>query len=289
MDSENDNSADETREAPYTGAGAVLRQAREAEGLSLADIAGRTRIPLRQLEVIEAGEFDTLPSRTYAIGFARSYARNLGLDEVRVTDAVRAELGDAAEQRLPARKGMEPGDPAKLPSRGLAWAAAVAAVLLALGLFAWFGNIFQAGRGIDPLPIERGDTPAQGAAAQAANVPSAAPAAVRPQGGDVVFTATEDRVWVRFYEPDGERLFERTLAMGESFTVPAQANDPRINTGRPDALAVTIGGAPAMRLAERPILMNGEPVSAAALRARASVAAPAAQPIVPANAAPRTN
>ncbi len=264
MDSEQEHSADQSRDEPYNGAGQMLRAARQDQGLALSDIASRTRIPLRQLEVIESGAFDALPSRTYAIGFARTYARSVGLDEAPITQAVRDELGDVPEPRMAVATNMEPGDPAKLPSRGLAWAAGIAAVLLALGLFAWFGNNFGAGEGGPPLvagPVDEAlpQEPAE-TASQAQTTPAADAA--------VVFTALADGVWVRLYEEGGERLLERTLAKGESFTVPAAATDPRINTGRPDALAITIDGKPAARLAERAINLGSEPVSAAALLAR---------------------
>ena len=45
-------------------------------------MAARTRVPLRHLEAIEQGAYEALPSQTYAVGFARAYARAVGLDEV---------------------------------------------------------------------------------------------------------------------------------------------------------------------------------------------------------------
>ncbi|MGY6550376.1 MAG: helix-turn-helix domain-containing protein [Erythrobacter sp.] len=276
MDSEQENSAENTREEAYAGAGAMLRYAREAEGLSLADIATRTRIPLRQLEVIEAGNFEVLPSRTYAIGFARTYARAMGLDESRITDAVRAELGENSGPRTPLPNAMEPGDPAKLPSKGLAWAGLGAALILALGLFAWFGNSYGAGEGAPALRADPSEEPAEVDDGPTSDDDAASPAA---GAGVVVFTALEDGIWVRLFEAGGERLLERTLAKGESFTVPADASDPRINTGRPDALAITIDGEPAARLAERAVILGDAPVSAAALQARAGSALPVAAPV----------
>jgi hypothetical protein len=89
-----------------------------------------------------------------------------------------------------------------------------------------------------------------------------------------VLTALEDGVWLRLYEEGGERLVERTLAKGEVVTVPATAADPRINTGRPDALALTVGGQAVARLSDRPTTISGVPVSANALLARAAVVAP---------------
>jgi cytoskeleton protein RodZ len=284
MNSEQDMSAPGAREQDQSGAGALLRGAREAQGLTLADIAARTRIPIRQLEVIEAGAFASLPSRTYAIGFARTYARAVGLDEAEVTNAVRAELGDVSEARSVVPGGMEPGDPAKLPSRSLAWAGGIAALLLAMGLFAWFSSQFRAGEGPAPLVAETADT--------AEDTAPPAPAEAAPAtGGVVVFTALADDIWVRLFDEGGERFLEKTLTKGESFTVPAGARDPRLNTARPDALGVTIDGKPAAPLAARAVVLASEPVSAAALLARtppvaslapartaAPVAAPAAAP-----------
>lgn len=63
---------------PASGAGAPqtvgqrLRAAREAQGLSMADLAQRTRVTQRFLEAIENDRLDLLPSSTYASGFARA-------------------------------------------------------------------------------------------------------------------------------------------------------------------------------------------------------------------------
>ena len=41
--------------------GQRLRQAREAQGMDLAEVADRTRIPLRHLQSIEAAKYSNLP------------------------------------------------------------------------------------------------------------------------------------------------------------------------------------------------------------------------------------
>src|SRR3546814_18870002 len=109
---------DGTAELPLEGAGQILRRAREEKGLSLKDIADKTRIPLRHLELIEAGSFSRLPGRTYAMGFSRSYARTVGLDEDALAGTVGADMA-TPEARLADRgAGFERGDPATLPPRG---------------------------------------------------------------------------------------------------------------------------------------------------------------------------
>jgi len=268
MDSEDTSSAPDAPQPAIAGPGATLRAAREAKRLELAHIAAETRIPLRHLEAIEAENFESLPSRTYAIGFSRTYAKAVGLDEVAITDAVRAELADGSMHRTAVSTGMEPGDPARLPSAGLAWAAAGAVLILLLGIFAFAASYFGAGTGPGSLL-----TPEPAPSASAA--PGSASAAAPAPGGPVVLTALEDGIWVRLYEEGGERLTERTLKLGETIEVPAGAKDPRINTGRPDALSVTIGGQSAPKLAETSVTVSGMPVSAAALTARGT-ATPAA-------------
>src|SRR3546814_7438095 len=89
---------DGTAELPLEGAGQILRRAREEKGLSLKDIADKTRITFRHLELIEAGSFSRLPGRTYAMGFSRSYARTVGLKEDAIAGTVRAELAERDER-----------------------------------------------------------------------------------------------------------------------------------------------------------------------------------------------
>lgn len=280
MDSEDKNSADAAPLADSAGPGGTLRAAREARRLELGHIAAETRIPRRHLEAIEADDFESLPSRAYAIGFTRTYARVLGLDDAAIVEAVRAELADGSMRRTVPQSGMEPGDPARLPSSGLAWSAAAAVLILAVGIFAFYNSYFGAGTGpASLLPPDTEATPTPAAEATPAAAVTAAPS------GPVVLTALEDGIWVRLYEEGGERLTERTLARGETLEVPVTARDPRINTGRPDALAVTIGGQPAAKLAERPQTISGAPVSAAALAAR-TVATPAGAATPPIAGAP---
>ncbi|UAB77943.1 DUF4115 domain-containing protein [Erythrobacter sp. SCSIO 43205] len=257
-----------------TGAGERLRSAREARRMELEQVAAETRIPIRHLESIEASAFDALPSRTYAIGFARSYARVVGLDEKSIADAVREELAESGEHRRPVPGGMEPGDAAKLPSRGLAWFGAIAALLLIAGVLAFASRYFGAGVELPSLmadgddaaetvPEQMADAAGENSSADAATTATAASAE-----GQVVFTATGEGAWVRFYEEGGERLYEGVMEDGDTYEVPLDAQDPRINTGRPNLFNITIGGVAVPPLATEMVPVSDAPVSAAALLAR---------------------
>ncbi len=228
------------QQLPLVGAGQQLRDAREQAGMTIEQVAKETRIPIRHLELIEAGDFEHLPARTYAIGFSRTYARVVGLDERMIADRVREELGESRYHEAHRATKFQPGDPARVPSRGLAWFSGFAAILLIAGGFAFFRPYFFSGSG--PGPITAAPTAPEGVA-QAGRVDGnqrAASAAV--PAGPIVFTALEDGLWVRFYDGSGERLLEKELAQGERYTVPADADNPQLWTGQPESLAVSIGG-----------------------------------------------
>lgn len=63
-----------------------LQQIRESQGVSLEEIAHKTRIPLVYLQAIEEGDEESLPSKVQLRGFLRLYANELGveLDDLQV-------------------------------------------------------------------------------------------------------------------------------------------------------------------------------------------------------------
>lgn len=60
--------------------GAVLREAREQLGLSVADVESRLKFASRQIEALEADNFSRLPEISFVRRFVRSYAKLLQLD-----------------------------------------------------------------------------------------------------------------------------------------------------------------------------------------------------------------
>ena len=271
-----EDTGDPGQELPLEGVAQKLKRARTEQGMSLEQIAQKTRIARRHLELIEAGHFAELPARTYAFGFTRTYAQTLGMDGQKTVDALRAELSHSQEERPRYTPGFEPGDPAKVPPRAIVWISAVAAVLFLIGVYVVYAIDFAPGA--DPAPLVSEEPVAAELVAQEANaaIPGS-PEYTPMQGstaqavpGQVVFTALEEGVWVSFYEAGGRRLEQKLMAQGERFVVPTDARDPRVWTGRPDAFAITIGGQPVAKLAEEEITVRDVPITAAALRARSA-------------------
>lgn len=240
-------------------AGERLREAREAQGLSLAEIGARTRIPVRQLEAIEASNFSALPSITYSVGFAKAYARAVGADEVAIARDIRSQ-NDMTTRHVE-YESFEQTDSSRAPTSGIVIACVIGAVLLLIGVGLWYGTPWFRGDGSAPVA----------APTEAAQVPEAAPVAVPTPvaAGHVTITAT-DEVWMRIYDATGKTLYENTLKAGDRYEVPADANNPMINVGRPDKLQVMVDGTviPPLGDGARPI--KDIPISAAALAARAS-------------------
>jgi len=61
--------------------GEFFKQVRETKGLTIDEVASKTRIRTDFVKALEDGNFAKLPDQVFARGFVRSYARSLGLDE----------------------------------------------------------------------------------------------------------------------------------------------------------------------------------------------------------------
>lgn len=266
-------------ERPVETPGQVLCRAREAAGFARAQVAEITKIPERHLLAIEQDDFVALPARAYAVGFSRTYARALGLDEAEIARMVRAELDGARAEPTPRAATFEPGDPARIPSSAFAWLAAALAIGVIVAGFMFWRSYYSPAAELPPIAA---DMPA----------PAAPPTPLTPTpaaSGQVVFTALETGVWVKFYDANGQ-LLQKELAQGENYAVPSGANGPMIWTARPQALAITVDGKSVPKLAESQMTMKDVPVTAAALLARPARAVPtptAAVAVPPRTARPR--
>lgn len=77
------------------GVGRALAEAREAQGLEIADIAQQIKFMPRQIQALEAERFDALPGPTIARGMVRTYARFLKIDP----DPLLQRMGGHVEPR----------------------------------------------------------------------------------------------------------------------------------------------------------------------------------------------
>jgi cytoskeleton protein RodZ len=244
-----------------------LRAARLVAGIDLSDVATRTRIPLRHLTAIEAGDYGALPARTYCVGFVRSFARAVGADEVSLARDVRAELGMSSTETRNEYVDYESADASRIPSRMFAWTALGLALLIGIGWSVWRSGYLN---GVDTASpaVEENQIVEDGAAPSPTNTVAA------PVTGTVVLTAT-DKVWLRVYDRNNKVLIGRELAPGESFELPANVDKPMIRTTLPQKIKISVGGKEVAPLGTEEKLIKDVEISAAALAARPAPAAPA--------------
>ncbi|MCR5874815.1 helix-turn-helix domain-containing protein [Phenylobacterium sp. J426] len=75
----------------HASIGAALRALRQERGLTLDELAEKTRVRRAYLEALEEMRLDGLPSRPFTIGYVRAYALSLGLDPEAAVERFKAD------------------------------------------------------------------------------------------------------------------------------------------------------------------------------------------------------
>lgn len=154
--------------------GAVLAAERERQGLSRADIAQRLHMSVAQVEALEIGDYERLPRGPFLRGFARNYARALGLDPEAVVGLI-----VVAAPRENAPRIVVPSQNIRFDPLGhrlaspYVKAAGIAAVAIVLGFAAMYWWLFVRPLGAAPAPAKK-------PAATAPAAPAASPADLAP-------------------------------------------------------------------------------------------------------------
>ena len=241
--------------------GIALREAREAKGLDIDDVAIRIKVSARVLRSIEDGEQDQLPHAVYARGFIKSYALLLGVDNDLLMRAV--------DEVYPFEV---PGDPmpetvmAQPQTRGRSSLSPVVVALVVLALLAALGG----GWYYRQQSAREADMPKVAQPAQAPQPPQSSMGAQPAQQAEGQNAPAQGAV------PASDAAPATTAVNATNATVPAAA--PSVN-----GTAVN-GTAPATLPAVQPARNATVP----AVSSAAPAPAPAAQADVPAPAQPAT-
>jgi transcriptional regulator with XRE-family HTH domain len=217
-------------------AGAKLAQARAMLGLSLDEIAARTRVRRDYLEALEAMNVKLLPGRAYTLAYLKSYAAALGLEPKPIIDQFLAESALAREDALPQLR-----NPESKPRRERPWLAAAAIAAVAAGFVGW-----QAWSGHQDPRLRTADSaaaaPLQVALEAAGPTPTAAPA-------QVVELRALTQAWLEVRGPDGTIFLSRDLQPGDRY---------RPDVGAGWTVHARDGGAFEVSIDGRPIGLLGE-------------------------------
>lgn len=243
-------------DAPLETVGQDLRAARLRRGDDLATVSKALKIRKDHLEAIEEDRLESLPGRTYAVGFVRSYADYLGLDAVQCVERFKAEIaGRTDADSQPQVQVIDEDDQRRLPQ---GWKIIAVVIVLLMGYGAYYVLTSSStavavppapGTTIVPLPQKPAPqatvvpatpapvTPApQQDAALAppgattdALAPTPPPAAEPlPQGTVYGQLNANARVVLRVHQPtrvlvqgpDGRVYINRTLQRGDTYNVP---------------------------------------------------------------------
>src|SRR5688500_13312043 len=135
--------------------GRFLRASRESRGLTLQQIAGETKIPLRHLDALERGNLSLLPDGLYRRAELRAYTKAVGLDYARALEWL-TRLSQAPPGReAPVRSNAPRSRTRSRVDRSVLLGAGLLAVIALIGFARWSGSYeFVAGAAIDHPAIE---------------------------------------------------------------------------------------------------------------------------------------
>src|SRR5258708_28010935 len=240
------------------GPGRMLAQLRAERKLSIADVAQRLKYGVRQIEALEAEEFDKLPGATFVRGMVRGYAKLLDTDPEPVLSALEQQYIpgeidlDLRDKGIPFARSGKRGTPTYL-------ALSVVALLVVAGVLSeWRAGAFPWARFESSTPAPQAQSkappaippaappaPIEVAAAPPLSVVETPPAQVQQPsagGGGVVGGARirlefDRESWVEIRDREGKALVSQLNPAGSR----------RIVLGRPP-LSLVIGNGAAVRL-----------------------------------------
>lgn len=233
--------------------GARLAAAREKEGLSVGEMAGRLRLHVNQVRALESEDFARLPEPAYVRGFVRSYARSLGLDPAPLIEDLNSKIAlpdTSVVDGIARAKDYSPVRAAdqERASRSLVLGLSVLA-LVALGALGWYAT--RPSRP-EPAPVAAPATtqPAPAAApaapaADAAPVVEPAPAPSQPlnEAASVLALTFNGSSWVEVTDGSGAVLVSRIANAGEVLH-PAGTPPLTVVIGDASKASVTVRGEP---------------------------------------------
>ena len=211
---------DSAMPAGSAGCGRRLREAREAAGLSLADVGARLKMPVRVVESLEQEDWSRLGAPVFVRGQLRSYSRLLGL----TTEPIMVASGVApvAPAELQPRTFTPPiRHFAEQLSRRLVYVGLTAAIAVPVWL-ATRPHLTQSVAQTAPLDVAV--KPAAGAAAgpsQPVVASLVAPMPATQPTADTLSLTFAAQSWVQVADKDGNLLDSAMHDAGQRMDYPA--------------------------------------------------------------------
>ncbi len=235
--------------------GSELRRARQARGLTLAELSDRTKISQKALRAIEQNAFARLPGGLFSRGFLRAYALEVGL----APDAVVRQYAEVYEPTDFAAEGDGAGDLARVAAGAddleqHQWRRqlVVTAVIVLVSAVAYF---LLASNATHRRPAADTEAPAPPATQSALPATDDGPPVGTRGSGPAPPTATpapallrlewqpERPCWVSV-KADGRSAIQRLMKPGDRTSVDVE-NSAVVRVGDAEACALSVNGSPA--------------------------------------------
>lgn len=232
----------EARAPGSSSAGAMLRAAREAQGLHVAVLAASIKVPQRKLEALEGDRLGELPDVTFARALAKTVCRALKIDPQPILDrmpdlsghgldkvhqGINATFRDRPDRAAP----IELSSALKRPAVWLPLLIVLAAGFVFLMPQQWFVPSQRAAAPAAPAagasaPVELASAvaltppaPVAGPASEAAALPEPAPSpaasAAVASAESVIELKVSGESWIEVLDASGATLLQRKLEPGE--------------------------------------------------------------------------
>ena len=227
--------------------GEQLRRAREQRGVTLREISEQTRITMRHLEAIESDDYKNLPGGIFNKSFIKSFARQVGFDEMRALELyarTARERGESVDEvaTTPQRSRIYMGDSARSPLMTFG----LSLVIIAILILVVYGGLHYYRRTEGP---KLSGQPTPSSAASNAAAPNPAQATAPPtsaQGLQIQVRAKGKPFWLTTLQDDDKKKKGRMLLPDkpEDFS-PQDSLDIMFDKPSAELLEVSINGRPA--------------------------------------------
>ena len=222
--------------------GARLCARRESYGLSLSEISELTNIRIDYLAAIEAMDDDALPAIGYTIGYVRSYAKAVGIDDASAVERYKVDSEVPENLGMRDRPHFVPQRKIRLP-RGFLPAMTVVAV--AGMLTVWYGlqTETQAATLISPDLTQR----------------ETEVAAVLADPNMITVKALAPS-WVQIKDKKGSVIISRIFVTGETWQT-QRGSGAFISARDAGAIQIFVGGGDAGQLGEQGVAIYDIPLA----------------------------
>jgi cytoskeletal protein RodZ len=249
-----------------TSIGERLRRQRLQNRISLERVSLETKIGVRLLEAIEAGQFEKLPGGVFRRSFVLQYARALDLDP----DEIAGELDQLNQfdevPPLPIAdtvNGQSPNSGAGFSFRGElsemrgstmgSLIAAVGVIMVCALIYNWWQTpraakvetsaVQPVGHATAAEPLPAATSPVPSAPAPVARVPEAASAPAQADGSHLrVGLSADEKTWISI-SSDGKNVFANSLEPHETKIIEA-SEKVRLLVGNAGGLEISLNGKP---------------------------------------------